>query len=317
MSTSADELPLGALADDAAAALEAAGVDNARSEATWMVEDAAGLDPGALVIEGDAPATIGAVRRTRAMVDRRIGGEPLQYVLGHWSFRSLDLMVDPRVLIPRPETEEVVGVALGELDRLVAQRDAPAGRRPVVVDLGTGSGAIGLSVAVERPGTEVVATDRSADALAVAAANLAGIGTAGALVQLCEGHWFDALHRHRPDLLGGVDLVVSNPPYIADGEDLPPEVVDFEPTGALVAGGRGTEALEHLVRGAPRWLCSDGVLVLECAPHQASAIAALARAHGFPSVDVVADLSGRDRAVVARRDDTALWESARRPARDG
>ena len=312
MSTPTDALPLGALAADAAAALAAAGVDNARSEATWMVEDAAGLAPGGLSTEGDAPATVGTVRRTRHMVERRVGGEPLQYVLGHWSFRTLDLMVDPRVLIPRPETEEVVAVALGELDRLVAQRDVGARRPAVVVDLGTGSGAIALSVAVERPGTEVVATDRSGDALAVAAANLAGIGTAGAQVQLCEGHWFDALDRHRPDLLGEVDLIVSNPPYIAEGEDLPPEVADFEPAGALVAGERGTEALEQLVRGAPRWLRADGVLVLECAPRQAAAVAALARAHAFTSVEVVADLAGRDRAVVARRDDAALWETARR-----
>ncbi len=311
MDAPSDALALEALAADAAVALAAAGVDNARSEATWMVEDAAGLTPGGLVVEGESPATVGAVRRVRQMVARRVRGEPLQYVLGHWSFRTLDLMVDPRVLIPRPETEEVVGVALAELDRLVAGRDPGERRPPVVVDLGTGSGAIALAVAVERPGTEVVATDRSADALAVAAANLAGIGTAAASVQLCEGHWFDALERHRPDLAAGVDVIVSNPPYIAAGEDLPPEVADFEPVGALVAGARGTESLEQLVRGASRWLRSDGVLVLECAPRQAPAVAALARAHAFPSVDVVPDLTGRDRAVVARRDDAALWETAR------
>ncbi len=311
MDAPSDALALETLAADAAVALAAAGVDNARSEATWMVEDAAGLTPGGLVVEGESPATVGAVRRVRQMVARRVRGEPLQYVLGHWSFRTLDLMVDPRVLIPRPETEEVVGVALAELDRLVAGRDPGERRPPVVVDLGTGSGAIALAVAVERPGTEVVATDRSADALAVAAANLAGIGTAAASVQLCEGHWFDALERHRPDLAAGVDVIVSNPPYIAAGEDLPPEVADFEPVGALVAGARGTESLEQLVRGASRWLRSDGVLVLECAPRQAPAVAALARAHAFPSVDVVPDLTGRDRAVVARRDDAALWETAR------
>ncbi len=311
MDAPSDALALETLAADAAVALAAAGVDNARSEATCMVEDAAGLTPGGLVVEGESPATVGAVRRVRQMVARRVRGEPLQYVLGHWSFRTLDLMVDPRVLIPRPETEEVVGVALAELDRLVAGRDPGERRPPVVVDLGTGSGAIALAVAVERPGTEVVATDRSADALAVAAANLAGIGTAAASVQLCEGHWFDALERHRPDLAAGVDVIVSNPPYIAAGEDLPPEVADFEPVGALVAGARGTESLEQLVRGASRWLRSDGVLVLECAPRQAPAVAALARAHAFPSVDVVPDLTGRDRAVVARRDDAALWETAR------
>ena len=305
MTTPADALPLSALTADTAAALAAGGVENAVAEAGWLVEDAAGLDPGGLAVEGHQPATVGAVRRVEAMVARRLAGEPLQYVLGHWSFRRLDLLVDARVLIPRPETEEVVEVALTELDRLVASTtpDTPpaVGGFPVVVDLGTGSGAIALSVAVERPGTQVVATDRSADALAVAAANLAGIGMAGARVQLCEGDWFDALERHRPDLQGRVDLLVSNPPYIGSAEQLPAEVVDHEPLSALVAGERGTEALEHLIRGASRWLAPAGVLVLECAPQQAAALAAFARAHGFTPVDVVADLTGRDRMVVARR----------------
>ena len=301
MTEPADALPLSALTADTTTALAAGGVENAAAEAGWMVEDATGLDPGGLALEGDQPATVGAVRRVRAMVERRLAGEPLQYVLGHWSFRRLDLLVDARVLIPRPETEEVVEVALAELDRLVADAPLDVGRAPVVVDLGTGSGAIALSVAVERPGTEVVATDRSADALAVAAANLAGIGMAGARVQLCEGDWFDALERHRPDLQGRVDLLVSNPPYIGSAEQLPAEVVDHEPLSALVAGERGTEALEHLIRGASRWLAPAGVLVLECAPQQAAALAAFARAHGFTPVDVVADLTGRDRMVVARR----------------
>lgn len=301
MTEPADALPLSALTADTTAALAAGGVENAAAEAGWMVEDATGLDPGGLALEGDQPATVGAVRRVQAMVARRLAGEPLQYVLGHWSFRRLDLLVDARVLIPRPETEEVVEVALAELDRLVADAPLDVGRVPVVVDLGTGSGAIALSVAVERPGTEVVATDRSADALAVAAANLAGIGMAGARVQLWEGDWFDALERHRPDLQGRIDLLVSNPPYIGAAEELPAEVVDHEPIGALVAGERGTEALEHLIRGASRWLAPAGVLVLECAPQQAAALAAFARAHGFTPVDVVADLTGRDRMVVARR----------------
>jgi len=297
----ADTLARSALVDDTATVLAAGGVDNARAEATWMVEDAVGSGPGELLATGGEPVTVGAVRRVEAMVARRLAGEPLQYVLGHWSFRTLDLMVDARVLIPRPETEEVVAVTLAELDRLAAGRAPGAVRAPVVVDLGTGSGAIALSVAAERPGTEVVATDRSSDALAVAAANLAGIGTAGSTVQLCEGHWFEALRQHRPDLTGGVDVIVSNPPYVATHEALPAEVADFEPAGALVAGERGTEALETILRGAAHWLVPDGVLVVECAPHQAGALAAFARANGFPDVEVVPDLAGRDRAVVARR----------------
>src|SRR5688500_2404619 len=155
------------------------------------------------------------------MVERRAAGEPLQYVLGAWGFRSLDLYVDRRVLIPRPETEQVVEVALAELRALGAAK-------PLVVDLGTGSGAIALSIAPEVPTSQVWATDASPAALAVARANLAGIGRAAARVRLEHGSWFAAL----PKLLQGrVDMVISNPPYVADGDTLPPEVADWEPAG--------------------------------------------------------------------------------------
>jgi release factor glutamine methyltransferase len=217
-------------------------------------------------------------------------------VLGGWSFRTLDLFVDRRVLIPRPETEVVAGLAIAELARrrAVAEPGAP---RLTAVDLGTGSGAIALSIAAECPGVDVWATDRSADALAVAWANLAGIGRRGTGVVLAEGSWFDALD---PDLRGRVAVVVSNPPYVAADEVLPAEVAEWEPAGALVAGPRGVEDLELLVATAPAWLDATGSLVLELAPHQAAAMAERARAAGFAQVEVVADLVGRDRALVAR-----------------
>lgn len=293
-------LPVSALVADTEAALREVGLDNAGAEARWMVEDAVGLGAGDLVVEGAMPVTVGAVRRVEAMVVRRLAGEPLQYVLGHWPFRTLDLMVDPRVLIPRPETEAVVGVALDELRRLASgRRDRPS-PAPVVVDLGTGSGAIALSIAVEAPGTVVVATDRSPDALAVTAANLAGLGMAGASVQLCAGDWFDALVAHRPDLAGGVDMIVSNPPYVATGDLLPVEVSGHEPSGALYAGPRGTEDLEAILAGAAPWLAPGGVVVLECGPHQASGLVVTAASLGFADTEVHVDLTGRDRTVVAR-----------------
>lgn len=229
-----------------------------------------------------------------AMVERRLAGEPLQYVLGSWGFRTLDLYVDGRVLIPRPETEQVVEVALAELRRL-------ARAEPVVVDLGTGSGAIALSIAVEAKGAEVWATDRSPDALAVAQANLTGVGTLVARrVRMVEGNWFRALPS---SLQGKVDLVVSNPPYVAEAEvaELPAEVADWEPRGALVSGPTGLEDVEAIVAAAPVWLAPGGVLVLELAPHQAEAAVARARAAGFASVEVHPDLTGRERALVARR----------------
>jgi len=227
-----------------------------------------------------------------AMVARRAAGEPLQYVVGSWGFRRLDLLVDRRVLIPRPETETVVEAALGELARLGGD---------VVVDLGTGSGAIALSMAVEARPSEVWATDSSADALAVARANLAGVGgRAATCVRLVEGNWFGALPA---ELRGRVDLVVSNPPYVAEPEvaDLPPEVAGHEPRAALVGGPTGLEQVARIVAEAPDWLASPGALVVELAPAQASAASALARDAGFADVDVRPDLAGRLRTLVARR----------------
>jgi len=225
------------------------------------------------------------------MAARRETGEPLQYAIGEWGFRRLDLYVDRRVLIPRPETEQVVEVARDELSRLEV-------RAPVVVDLGTGSGAIALSVAVEVPGANVWATDVSPDALAVARANLAGIGGRVATrVRLLEGTWFDAL----PDeLRGQVHLLVSNPPYIADDEPLPALVSDWEPASALRAGPTGLEAVGEIVAGASAWLARPAALVVEIAPHQAERATALARDAGFDDVDVRTDLNGRPRALVGR-----------------
>ncbi len=292
-----DTLAWGVLADMTARRLEAAGIDNAAAEARWMVEVASGMHTGGLAAEHDLPATVGGVKRVESMVDRRRAGEPLQYVLGEWSFRTLDLMVDPRVLIPRPETEQVVQRALDELAKLCPPG---SGRAPVVVDLGTGSGAIALSVAAERSDAVVVATDVSGDALAVAAANLAGLGTAGGGVTLVSGSWFGALEANHAHLAGSVDLVISNPPYIADHEQLPAEVINHEPVGALVSGPTGTEAVDEIVGGAGEWLRVGGVLVVEIAPHQADHVVSLAGRVGFDGAHVADDLAGRARTLVAR-----------------
>ncbi len=264
-----------------------------RNEARWLIEEVSGERLGAAV--GDPPEK--ARRRLAALLDRRAAGEPLQYVLGAWAFRRLELMVDPRVLIPRPETEQVVEVALRELDHL---REEGSGQRATVVDLGTGSGAIALSVAAERTGVEVWATDSSPGAVAVARANLSGLaGFAATRVRVVEGDWWEALPA---ELQRRVDLVISNPPYISSAEmaGLDPVVGGWEPRAALEAGARGTEALEYLIATAPRWLRPGGTLVLELAPHQAVGMAEAARRGGFGEVEVVADLAGRDRTLIAR-----------------
>ena len=271
-----------------------AGAGLAAQEARWIVAEASGLGAGT-DRPGDSEAfvTVGGMSRVDTMVERRLAGEPLQYVLGSWSFRTLDLMVDRRVLIPRPETEAVVGYALDEFDRL-------ADRSPEVrvADLGTGSGAIGLSIAAERVSAKVWCSDVSTDALAVTRANLAGLGRPAMRVTVVEGSWFEALPA---ELAGGLGVVVSNPPYVATGEALPSEVADWEPGSALTAGPLGTEYLEQIISAAPVWLMDGGALILELSPEQAVPMADHASSVGFVDVEVRPDLTGCPRALVARR----------------
>lgn len=278
------------------AALAAAEVEQPAAEARWIVETATGLDGAELVLALDDPATVRGVAHLDDMVARRTAGEPVQHVLGRWSFRSLDLLCDRRALIPRPETEQVVEVALAELDDVLIGR--PAGHRPVVADLGTGSGAIALAVATERPGSDVWAVDLSPDALAVARANLAGLGMAGSRVRIEEGSWFGPLPD---DLRGALDLVVTNPPYVADDEVLPSSVAEWEPRLALVSGPSGLEAYRAILAEAPAWLAPGGVLVAELGSTQAESVAELARGAGLVEVRVEADHAGLDRVLVARR----------------
>jgi release factor glutamine methyltransferase len=260
----------------------------------------------------------------QAMADRRRAGEPLQYVLGSWPFRTVELHVDQRVLIPRPETEYMVGVALAELDRICggsgigepASGSPPgpqgSGTRRIGVDLGTGSGAIALSLAAEGktrcPNLEVWATDASIDALDVARENLESLGRvdpdAAGRVRLALGSWFDALPT---ELVGRVDLLVSNPPYVTESEypDLDPSVREWEPREALVAsrgafGAEGMAAIEAIVSGAQRWLTPPGAVVIEIAPLLAGASVAAARRAGFGHVVTERDLAGRPRVLVAR-----------------
>ena len=274
-----------------------AAVETPEVDARRVVEAASGVSPAEFEGVLREQATTLTAARFHSMLERRAAGEPLQYVVGSWGFRTLDLMVDRRVLIPRPETEVVAGWAVDEAAGLAAAGSAD-GREVVVVDLGTGSGAIALSVAVECPQSRVFATDVSADALAVARANLAGLGRAAARVSLHEGDWFDAL----PDVLrGSVDVVVSNPPYIGTGEELPPVVADWEPPVALWSGPAGHEAVETVIDGASQWLRPGGALVLEVASHRAEESADLAAGAGLAEVRIERDLAGLQRVVIGRR----------------
>ena len=273
--------------DEARGRLAAAGVGNAGQEARWLAEAAAGLGSGELAsgLGDEVPAAV--ADRMAGLVERRVAGEPLQYVIGRWGFRRLDLAVDPRVLIPRPETEVLAELALAACDRLEAR---------VVVDLGTGSGALALALATERDGMQVWATDVSGDALEVAEANRAALGAG---VNLVEGSWYEALPA---DVRGSVDVIVSNPPYVSEAElrELGPEVRDWEPAGALCAGPDGLEDVAAIIRGAPEWLASPGALLVEMGPHQIGRAAQLAHDAGFGHVDVRTDLAGRERVLEAR-----------------
>jgi len=269
---------------------EARGAGLDANEARWIGEEVSGAEGATWAAIGGDEAPDRHVDRFRDMVGRRAAGEPLQYVLGAWSFRGLDLLVDRRVLVPRPETEWVVEQAIGLL---------PAEREAVVVDLGTGSGAIALSIAAERwPRVRVVATDRSVEALAVARANLAGLGRRATRVELRQGSWWEALPV---ELRGTIDLVVSNPPYVAAHDGLPPEVAAWEPIEALVSGPTGLEAVEVVLAGAGAWLRPEGWVVCEIGDTQADAVRALATSAGLGPVEIRTDLTGRDRMVVARR----------------
>jgi release factor glutamine methyltransferase len=281
------------------------------TEARWLVEQA--LGSGGVIAQAarGTTATPSEVAAVDALVDRRLAGEPLQYVLGTWAFRTIELSVDSRVLIPRPETEVVVGHALDELARLAFETLPGDGGSPgeiVAVDLGAGSGAIALSLAVEGPSLvgdlelHVWATDLDAESLSVAAANYESVlptHPGSATVHLVQGSWFGALPA---SLAGRISLVVANPPYVSEKEwaGLEPVVRDHEPRRALVAGPRGTEMIDDLLAQAPNWLAPNGALVLEIAPHQAEDAALRAIVSGFDTVVVRRDFAERSRALIAR-----------------
>ena len=257
-----------------------------RREARWLVD------------EFMADPNHEAIAALRAAADRRLRGEPLQYVIGHWPFRTLDLDLDARVLIPRPETEELVGVALEEL----ARSNVAA---PLIVDLGCGSGAIGLALLHELNERGIratlVAVDDSPDAIAVAKQN--AVKHHLLAVSFVESSWFGSLDQ---SLRGRVDLIVSNPPYVGSDEfaSLDP-ILSYEPIGALVAddsdGSAGFSDLALIINEARDWLAPQGVLICEHGNMQREVVVATAKKVGFSWVVDLDDSAGHPRMLVARR----------------
>jgi release factor glutamine methyltransferase len=255
--------------------------ETARLDAELLLAHTLGRQRIDLYTDFDRPLENSELDRYRALVARRARREPVAYILGEWGFRRLTLAVDPRALIPRPETEIVAERALAHLHGL---------ETPRVLDVGTGSGAIALAIADEHPGARVTAIDVSADALSLARENA---GRTGLAIELLE-------HDLRDGLPGGpYDLVVSNPPYV-DPDELPtlmPDVREYEPQLALVGSG-ATEAVASAAREA---LMPEGWIVLEVGDGKASATAALLGGLGYADISTTPDLTGRDRVVEGRR----------------
>jgi len=266
-------------------------------EARWLCEHASGLDASEFSSGLSEIVSERCGIALREMVRRRLLGEPLQYVMQRWSFRHLDVFVDRRVLIPRPETELVVQVALDSLHDTAKKIN----RKMRVVDLGTGSGVIGLALASELPlgQTEVWLTDISNDALDVARANLAGLGLVDGDVRLAQGDWFLALPSQ---LKNSFDLIISNPPYIAIYDSSVESVVrDYEPHLALYAGTDGLDAYRQIISQSGEWLVTDGLLVVEIGHDQALLVRGLLDENSFGDIEIRQDYSQRDRIALARK----------------
>ncbi|MFP4154509.1 MAG: peptide chain release factor N(5)-glutamine methyltransferase [Halothiobacillaceae bacterium] len=266
------------------------GGDEAAVDARHLLGACCGLDHAGLILQEDRTLTPQEQSRFEDWLERRSRGVPVAYLVGRRGFRNLSLAVNPSTLIPRPDTETLVeaALALGAPDRPLR-----------VLDLGTGSGAIALSIAAERPAWTVVATDRSAEALDVARQNAAALGLDR--VRFLEGDWFQALGIQAP-----FDLILSNPPYVAaDDPHLLQGDLRHEPRSALVSGADGLDDLARLCAGAPRWLLPGGWLLLEHGWAQGAAVRDLLCGAGFRSVATRQDLAGHERVGMGRYDPPA------------
>lgn len=269
----------------AAARLDAAGIEDARIEADALLAHALAVDRTRLLAMARDPLPPDVAAKFEQLLERRLAREPLAYIVGRREFYGLDFACAPGVLIPRPETELLVDVALGA-----------ARRRGVgwLVDVGTGAGALAVAIAVHVPHARVAAIDTSPAALGLARRNIAAHGVACRVISI------------RSDVLDGVrraDVIVANLPYIPASywQSLQPEVRDYEPREALVGGERGDEVIERLLREAPAHLRPGGVIAVEVGAGQAQRVSDIA-SQCFPdgTVSVIKDLAGIERVVLAR-----------------
>ncbi len=276
--------------DEASRRLADAGIESSRLDAELLMAGAAGVAREAAAT-GSIDLSPATLEKFEALIARRERREPIAYILGHKEFYSLDFEVTPAVLIPRPETEFVVGAALECVARKANAR---------VIDIGTGSGAIAIAIAVSAPGTTVTAIDISADAIAVASRN-ARRHRVENRVTIRRGDCFEMLDGAAP--LRTFDVIVSNPPYLDDAEiaALEPDVRGYEPRVAMSAGAGGLQILRRVAADAPAHLAGDGELIVEVAAGQAAAVAKLVEEASLRVVGVINDFAGHPRVVRARR----------------
>lgn len=267
--------------------LRDAGIPDAGLDARLLVGHALDLTTSDLVGHPERALTSASRQRIEALLDRRLGREPVAYITGRREFWSLRLSVTPAALIPRPDSETLIEAVLDD----VGDRSAPLR----VLDLGTGSGCLALALLSELSNATAVAVDLSADALQLARANAAALGL-GNRVHLVAADWATAL-------TGPFDIVVANPPYVAAAAwgGLAPEIRLFEPQAALVGGDDGLSAYRSIIPDLPRVLAPSGRAYLECGHEQSARIADLLNAHGFTAIAVRADLGGRARCIRASR----------------
>jgi release factor glutamine methyltransferase len=254
-------------------------------DAELLVSAATDLSRSALLAHPEAAVAVDAIGRFEAWLARRASGEPMAYLLGHWGFWSLELVVRPGVLVPRPETEGVVERAMLRLERPT----------PRILDLGTGSGAIALALASEHPTAEVTATEASEAAFEVARENAAATELEVELLLGDATDWFLPVTARR------FDLIVSNPPYVAEGApELEVAVAAHEPPEALLAGADGLDALRAIISGAPDHLAAGGWLIVEHGFDQGARVRALFADAGFDEVATYRDLAGHERVTEGR-----------------
>ena len=289
---SARPVTVGTLIAEARRMLEQAGIESAGQEAFWIVEHLLRLPPHHVVVENDRLLSHAELLAARELIKRRVGREPLQYILGTQEFCGLEFTVNQAVLIPRPETELLV--------ECVAQR-IPVEQQATIIDVCTGSGCIAVAIARLRPRARVIATDLSSRSLDVARQN-ATRHTGCERITWLEGDVLEPLAEQ--GLEGAIGVIVSNPPYIAEADwaTLQPEVRLFEPRGALVAGPQGTELHERLLREAGRYLHPGGALIMEIGAGQARAMRRIVdRIPGYRFHRLVYDAAGLERVVIVER----------------